>query len=103
MEVAVIKDIYGQLTGSEISDEGVRAEIIEAETRTGSVTDSLRELSGGLNGAGKEMVIKAAFLVAAADGVFQDEEMALIGEIANALEMSKAHVNGVIADLQTQT
>lgn len=101
-EVEVIKHVYGKLTGTEISDDDVRAEIVEAETRTGDVTTALQELSGGLNSSGKEMVIKAAFLVAAADGVFQEEEKEMIGAIATALEVSQAHLSGVLAEIQQE-
>ena len=49
-----------------------------------------------LNESGKEMVIQAAYSVAAADGSFHEEKQRLLGEIGKALEMSKAHLNGVI-------
>ena len=98
-EVAVIKDIYGQLTSTDISDVDIRAEIIEAETRTRDVSVALAEMVGNLNDSGKEMVVKAAFMVAAADGEFQQEEKELIGAIGQALQMSPSHMSGVIASL----
>ena len=101
-EVAVIKNIYGQLAGTEVSEHDIRAEIVEAETRTGDVTAALAEMAGNLNENGKEMVVKAAFMVAAADGEFQDEEKELIGSIGKALEMSPAHMNGIIASMMQE-
>lgn len=98
-ELDVIRNIYQQLVGSELSDEDVRKEIVEAETRAGDVTESLKELSAHLNDQGKELVVRAAFMVAAADNEFQDEEKALIGSIGQALQMTPAHLNGVIADM----
>ncbi len=38
-------------------------------------------------------------MVAAADGEFQDEEKELIGAIGQALQMTPAHMNGVIASM----
>ena len=102
-EVAVIKDIYKQLAGTEISEDDVRAEIVEAETRTGDVTAALAEMAGNLNDSGKEMVVKAAFMVAAADGEFQEEEKKLIGSIGESLEMSPAHMNGVISSMMQES
>ena len=98
-EVAVIRDIYGQLAGVAIGEDEVRREIVEAETRTRDVAAALAEMSGNLNDAGKEMVVRAAFLVAAADGQFQDEEKQLIASIGGALQMSPAHMNGVISSM----
>jgi len=98
-EIEVVKDIYGQLAGTEISDDDVRKEIVEAETRTRDVAAALLEMAGNLNDNGKEMVVRAAYLVAAADGEFQEEEKELLGAIAQALQMSPSHVNGVIASL----
>ncbi len=60
---------------------------------------ALAEMAGNLNENGKEMVVKAAFMVAAADGEFQDEEKELIGSIGEALEMSPAHMNGIITSM----
>jgi tellurite resistance protein len=98
-EVAVIKNVYGRLAGTEISDDDVRKEIVEAETRTRDVAAALVDMAGNLNDNGKEMVVKAAFLVAAADGQFQEEEKELIGAIGQALQMTPAHMNGVIASM----
>ena len=52
-----------------------------------------------VNESGKEIVIRAAFLVAAADGEFHDDEKALLAEIGQALDMSDAHLKGVISSV----
>ena len=95
-EVETVQNIYAQLTGNEISNEVLRMEISQAQTHVRSVTESLQQLAGTLNDNGKAMVIKAAFLVAAADGEFQEQERALIALIGQTLNMSAEHVNGVI-------
>jgi len=101
-EVAVIKNIYGQLAGTDLSADDVRSEIVEAETRTRDVSAALAEMAGNLNDAGKEMVVKAAFMVAAADGEFQEEEKQLITSIGEALQMSPSHMNGVISSMMQE-
>ena len=98
-EIEVIRDVYGKLAGREISDDAIRAEILEAESSGRDVSETIAQLAGHLNSNGKEMVIKAAFLVAAADGVFEEEEKRLIETIAEALDMSKAHLRGVLATM----
>lgn len=98
-EVETVRKIYGQLAGNEISDEALRTEISRAQTQTLSVTESLEQIAGNLNDNGKAMVVKAAFLVAAADGEFQEEEKVLMASIGQSLGMSAAHVNGVIQEM----
>ena len=99
-EVQTIRDLYVKLTKTEISIDEVRAEISNAEQRQLSVTDTLAQISGALNDNGKEMVIKAAYLVAVADGEFQAEEKALIVDVGRSLGMTGAHLKGVVSDIQ---
>ncbi len=98
-EVKAIRRIYGQLTGNEMSDDDVRSEIAQVERERQDIAATLATCAGVLNDDGKEMVVKAAFLVAAADGVFQDEEKVMLADIGHALSMSNAHVNGVISSM----
>ena len=51
---------------------------------------------------GKEMVFRAALAVAAADGELQDEERQLLAEIADVLQMSHAHVQGIFAQAHAE-
>jgi tellurite resistance protein len=98
-EVEMMQRIYGDIAGKQMSLDQVRAEIEEARTDGSNVHDYVKGVVGMLNDSGKEMVVKAALLIAAADGEFQDEEQDLILSIGKALQMSPAHVNGVIAEM----
>ena len=99
-EIRVIRDLYVELGGAPLTEAQVRAEIGAASSDGLGVGDFLGGMAGTLNDNGKEMVVKAAFAVAAADGVFAEEEMALLGEISQALLMTPAHYRGVLAELQ---
>ena len=59
----------------------------------------LGSVVGSLNDQGKELVVKAAFMVAAADGEFQDEEQELMKRIGKSLQMSSSHLNGVMSEM----
>jgi tellurite resistance protein len=98
-EVQTIREIYGELTNSELSDADVRSEISLVEREQQDVATSMAQFAGYLNDSGKEIVIRAAFLVAAADGEFHDDEKALLAEIGQALGMSDAHLKGVISSV----
>ena len=50
-----------------------------------------------LNDRGKEAVIHAALQVASADGELSDEERILLLQIGEAMDMTQAHLMGVMA------
>ncbi len=98
-EVETIRQLYAQLSGTEMSHDEIHAEV-EALQRSGSdVEHALGDITHMLNEHGKELVVRAALMVAAADGTFDDGEQALIQRIAGVLEMSAAHVNGIVASM----
>jgi tellurite resistance protein len=98
-EVEMMREIYSDLSGKELTEEQVRTEIDAARSDGKTVHDYVKGVVGMLNDSGKELVVKAAMMIAAADGEFQDEEKELISRIGKALEMTPAHLNGVIAEL----
>lgn len=99
-EKAAMQRTYRQLTGSEITEEQVQAAIQAVRQSQQRVTDSLAQMADALNDNGKEMVIKAAYLVAAADDDMPEEERKLIAEVGASLGMTGAHIKGVISAMQ---
>lgn len=99
-EKATIIEVYKGITGETLTDTTVDQEIEAAKSEGLSIEDYLAQVSAQLNNHGKEMVIRAAYFVAAADGRIEDEEEQLIFTIANALQLTAAHFKGIIADLQ---
>ncbi len=99
-EVAMIQRVYGQLVGREISAEEVHTEIAAAQADPRPVAQFLAgSMAGMLNDGGKQLVLKAAFMVAAADGDFADEEKALLADIGKALQMTAKEFNAAIDEL----
>lgn len=101
-EIEAIRNIYGQLTNAEISADEVRVAISQVRRDRQDISTSLARCAGYLNDNGKEMVVKAAFLVAAADGEFHEEEKALLAEVGQSLGMTAAHFNGVINSMREE-
>ena len=101
-EVESIRDIYGQLANSEVTEAQIRREIEHVEAAGSGVLDDLREVGAYLNEHGKELVMKAAFMVAAADGTVQEEESILLNGIAGAIGMSPAHFRGIMAEFREE-
>jgi tellurite resistance protein len=98
-EVETIRLVFGKLSDREVSKEEVDKEVTavqSAQSEGQGLRQYLNNVSATLNDSGKELVVKAAFFVAAADGKITEEETALLAELAGALEMSPAHFKGVI-------
>jgi tellurite resistance protein len=98
-EVETIRTIYGKIAKTEISKDDVDREVAAARDDARSLKQYVASTIGTLNDAGKEVVVKAAFFVAAADGKITDEETTLLAELAGALEMSPSHFKGVVDEL----
>lgn len=98
-EIAMMASIYQQLSGGEISEENLRQDVDLSSRDNRGVTDYLKEVGPFLNDQGKETVIKAMFLVATADGVFDESEQKLLTEAAAPLELSRAHLKGILNDM----
>jgi tellurite resistance protein len=98
-EIETIRQVFGKLSNREVRQEEVDAEVAAARSEGRGLRQYLSSVSGQLNDTGKELVVKAAFFVAAADGRITDEETSLLSELASALEMSPAHFKGAIDEL----
>lgn len=98
-EIATIIDIYGRLSGGEITEEEIREEVDRIESSDQDLDTTLEEMAPYINEHGKELVVKAAIMVAAADGTIDENETRQLGEIATALQMAPAHFQGILAQL----
>ena len=98
-EIEAIQTILGKLEDRVISRKEVESEIALAKQANTSIETYCKGMAGYLNDAGREMVVKAAILVAGADGKFEDSERDALASIATALNMSRAHFSGIINDM----
>lgn len=102
-ETEMIQSIYTKVTNTEITLNEVNAEIEVARNDKRGVHQFLSKMAGSLNASGKELVMQAAFFIAAADGEFQQEEIALLESIGKSLQMTPAHINGVLQQITSQS
>src|SRR5688500_18687043 len=98
-EIETVRKIYSSIAKKETSREDVQREIASANAGSRDVEKYLAGIVPQLNASGKELVFKAAFFVACADGKFTDEEKALLLRIGHALELTPAHVSGLLSEL----
>ncbi len=98
-EVETIVAIHENITKNKLDKEKLIKEIEDYRIKKHDVLDFTSSLRGKLNDQGKEIIIKAAYLIAAADGEFHKLEQELLSKIAISLDFSEAHLNAVLDEI----
>ena len=98
-EVLMLQSQFLQLTGAEVTEQDLREEIAEIQASGTNPLELLGGLASGLNATGKETVIRAAYAIAHADGEFDPSEVALLQNIGKSLDITTAHLNGILQEL----
>ena len=101
-EMQVVRGVYARLTGLELSEEDLKREVALTASAGRDLSAMLGELAPYLNNEGKALVVRAAFMVASADGVLAAEEKQLLGEIAAQLGMTDAEFRDSLSRLLQQ-
>lgn len=99
-EVTELQATFEDLAGVPVTEQDLREEIAEIQAKGSDAVELIKHLGPGLNEKGKEMVITAAFQIAAADGNVDASERQLLDELGAAMEVSKAHFRGMMAELE---
>ena len=99
-EVKALQSTFQELSGVEIAESDLREEIDSLQGSQSDPLELVSSLAGGLNDFGKEKVIRAAYGIAAADGVVSSEESEMMIEIGKALELTPTHYKGILAELR---
>jgi tellurite resistance protein len=100
-EVLMLQSQFQQLTGAEVTEQDLREEIAEIQKSGTNPLELVGGLASGLNATGKETVIRAAYAIANADGNFDPSEVALLQQIGQSLDLTTAHLNGILQELAT--
>ena len=98
-EIQAIQEILGKLEKRTIERSEIESEIAKAKSAPNDVSHYCKSMAGSLNDAGREMVVRAALLVATADGKFDDTERDALAKVAAALNLSRAHYAGIVAEV----
>ena len=101
-ETAAVAAILGQSLGRPLSAAEVAVEVDKANTDPRPVPAHLAEMAPELTSNGKEALVRAAVRVAVADGPLQETERAFLKEIGAALQLSAAHLNGIVTEVAGQ-
>jgi len=97
-EMVAVQKVINKFGHNDISMEELKAYVEEVQTKPEPISTYLKKVTPSLNEHGKEIIIKCALAIAAADGNVDDSEIELINEMAKTMEMSTSHLNGIIAE-----
>ncbi len=98
-EIAAIQSILGRLEDRTVERAEIEAEIAKAKAVPGDLAQYCKSMAGTLNDAGREMVVRAALLVATADGKFEESEKDALAKMATALNLSRAAYAGIVTSV----
>lgn len=101
-ELEFIKHTYSNIIGKKYSDDEINREIQECINNPESLNEYLSAVGHKLSESGKEMIIKVAYWVSLADGEYAKSEQRLLKQISKALDVSSAHLNGIINELDKE-
>ena len=94
---------FNRLDAGGITASELQTQIDAAKGTTADPFGLIKHVLPDLNDLGKETVICSAYKVATADGTMTEPTKAFLKRIAAELEMTNAHVKGVLADLAEKT
>ncbi len=97
-ELSAIRDIYRRMTGRPITDTQIESLAKDISSSRASLRDYVGNVSSQLNVGGKEMVVRALYMVAMADGSIAPQEQRLLDAASSALDISPERVRAVIAE-----
>jgi uncharacterized tellurite resistance protein B-like protein len=72
-------------------------EVVKKEKQ--DVATYLKKVGPSLNEHGKEVIIKCAISVAAADGNIDKTELQMINDMSKAMQMSASHLKGIFSEM----
>jgi len=98
-EVTELQNIFEELAGVEVTEQDLREEIEVIQREGSSCLEMMASVGPQLNDSGKEKVIKAAYRIAMADGVFDETESEFLSDLSVALDITPAHLRGIMSEL----
>ena len=99
-ELAMVSEIYSKLTNNKkFTKNQIDKNIDLVKNSKKNVQEYLKKIKPYLNPNHRELVVKAMYFVASSDGHLDKKESKLLIKTATVLDMTPAHVKGVLSEL----
>ena len=103
-EIKTVSNIFNKLTNDKkLSKVKINKTISNLKKDNLTVDEYLKNIKPYLNTEHRELIIKAMYYVAGSDGHLDDRESELLMDTAKILEMTSAHIKGVLSELYKGT
>ena len=96
-EIATIQSVFREFSGQGLDTGQLRREM--EDNNLADPLEALRKIEPLLSIHAKEIILKAALIVADADGKILNEEELMIAKIGAFLGLSPAHVRGIVCEM----
>ena len=96
-EIATIQRVFREFSGQDFDARELRREMEDNDLA--DPLETLRKVEPLLSTHAKEIILKAALIVADADGKILNEEELMIAKIGAFLGLSPAHVRGIVCEM----
>ena len=96
-EIATIQRVFREFSGQDVDARELRREMEDNDLA--DPLEALRKIEPLLSTHAKEIILKAALIVADADGKILNEEELMIAKIGAFLGLSPAHVRGIVCEM----
>lgn len=97
-EMLVVQEIINKNSHHDITLDELDDIIDDIEEYPEEISVYLERVTPTINEHGKEIILRSAIAVASADGHIDDRELDLIHEMAEAMEMSRSHIKGILSE-----
>ena len=99
-ELTTVSDIYNKLTNNKkFTTNQIDKNIALVKKAKKDVKEYLKKIKPYLNAGHRELIVKAMYYVASSDGHLDAKESKLLMKTASVLDMTAAHVKGVLSEL----
>ncbi|QGJ70439.1 Hypothetical protein PBC10988_21360 [Planctomycetales bacterium 10988] len=92
-------EIYERVSGNQASRQDMLDYVNRTQQSGEDILPKVQQFATTLNEHGKEMIVKAAYMIAAADGTIDPSEQRFLGQLGGALGLSKAHFRGILSEV----
>lgn len=100
-EIAVIRSVYANETGEDISTRDVTQAAAMLQASSESLSSVLSIANATMDKPVKEVLLKASYLVLLADGRVAARERKRLQDFANALKISEIHLSVILEDISS--
>jgi len=98
-EMEIVLKIINKFGHNNLTLEELENYVHQVQAKQEPVQTYLSKIGPSLNEHGKEIIVKCALSVAAADGNIGEKEIRMITEMAKIMEMPPSHLKGIFHEL----